>query len=116
MGLCACNSAGHLANHADIAPNHAGITFAISNTIVRVIVSEFDRFPSTSCRSTIVSIHQSLIAMYDQKNGISYSHFFHLLRMVGIRIEYFKRKKSDLRDAVENEAREDLVELSSNNI
>lgn len=35
MGLCACNSAGHLSNHADIAPNHAGITFAVSNTIVR---------------------------------------------------------------------------------
>lgn len=34
MGLCACNSAGHLSNHADIAPNHAGITFAISNTLV----------------------------------------------------------------------------------
>ncbi|CAF4686690.1 unnamed protein product, partial [Rotaria magnacalcarata] len=30
MGLSACNSAGHLSNHADIAPNHAGITFAIS--------------------------------------------------------------------------------------
>ena len=27
MGLCACSSAGHLSNHADIAPNHAGITF-----------------------------------------------------------------------------------------
>ena len=34
MGLCAANSAGHLSNHADVAPNHAGITFAISNTIV----------------------------------------------------------------------------------
>ena len=34
MGLCAANSAGHLSNHADIAPSHAGITFAISNTIV----------------------------------------------------------------------------------
>lgn len=34
MGLCACNSAGHLSNHADLAPNHAGVTFAVSNTIV----------------------------------------------------------------------------------
>lgn len=34
MGLCAANSSGHLSNHADVAPNHAGITFAISNTIV----------------------------------------------------------------------------------
>lgn len=34
MGMCACNSAGHLSNHADIAPNHAGVTFAISNTLV----------------------------------------------------------------------------------
>lgn len=34
MGLCSCNSAGHLSNHVDIAPNHAGTTFAISNTIV----------------------------------------------------------------------------------
>lgn len=36
MGLCACNAAGHLSNHADIAPNHAGITFAVSNTIATV--------------------------------------------------------------------------------
>jgi len=35
MGLSACNSSGHLSNHADIAPNHAGVTFAISNTLVR---------------------------------------------------------------------------------
>lgn len=39
MGLCACNSAGHLSNHADIAPNHAGVTFAVSNTIVSVASS-----------------------------------------------------------------------------
>lgn len=39
MGLCACNSAGHLSNHADIAPNHAGITFAVSNTIVIISFS-----------------------------------------------------------------------------
>ncbi|GFS88905.1 ascorbate transporter, chloroplastic [Nephila pilipes] len=36
MGLCACNSAGHLSNHADVAPNHAGVTFAISNTIATI--------------------------------------------------------------------------------
>lgn len=36
MGLCACNSAGHLSNHADIAPNHAGITFAVSNTLATI--------------------------------------------------------------------------------
>ncbi|CAK9810513.1 Sodium-dependent phosphate transport protein 1, chloroplastic [Anthophora quadrimaculata] len=36
MGLCACNSAGHLSNHADIAPNHAGVTFAVSNTIATI--------------------------------------------------------------------------------
>ncbi|XP_013787312.2 sialin-like [Limulus polyphemus] len=36
MGLCACNSAGHLSNHADVAPNHAGITFAISNTVATI--------------------------------------------------------------------------------
>jgi len=34
MGLSACNSSGHLSNHADVAPNHAGVTFAISNTLV----------------------------------------------------------------------------------
>lgn len=34
MGLCACNSAGHLSNHAEVAPNHADITFSISNTLV----------------------------------------------------------------------------------
>ncbi|CAL4060140.1 unnamed protein product, partial [Meganyctiphanes norvegica] len=36
MGLCAANSSGHLSNHADIAPNHAGVTFAISNTIATI--------------------------------------------------------------------------------
>lgn len=36
MGLCACNSAGHLSNYADIAPNHAGLTFAISNTLATI--------------------------------------------------------------------------------
>ncbi|KAK7604960.1 hypothetical protein V9T40_006146 [Parthenolecanium corni] len=36
MGLCACNSAGHLSNHADVAPNHAGITFAVSNTLATI--------------------------------------------------------------------------------
>ena len=34
LGLSACNSSGHLSNHAEVAPNHAGITFAISNTLV----------------------------------------------------------------------------------
>jgi len=34
MGLSACNSAGHLSNHADVAPHFAGTTFAISNTLV----------------------------------------------------------------------------------
>lgn len=37
MGLCACNSAGHLSNHAEVAPNHAGITFSVSNTLVNCI-------------------------------------------------------------------------------
>lgn len=36
MGLCACNSSGHLSNHADVAPNHAGITFAVSNTLATI--------------------------------------------------------------------------------
>lgn len=36
MALCACNSAGHLSNHADVAPNHAGHTFAVSNTIATI--------------------------------------------------------------------------------
>lgn len=36
MGFCACNSAGHLSNHTDVAPNHAGITFAISNTLATI--------------------------------------------------------------------------------
>ncbi|CAG0882703.1 unnamed protein product [Darwinula stevensoni] len=35
MGLCACNSAGHMSNHVDVAPNHSGVTFAVSNTLVR---------------------------------------------------------------------------------
>lgn len=36
MGFSACNSAGHLSNHVDIAPNHSGTTFAISNTIATI--------------------------------------------------------------------------------
>lgn len=36
MGLSASNSAGHLSNHVDIAPNYAGTTFAISNTIATI--------------------------------------------------------------------------------
>lgn len=36
MGFCAFNSAGHLSNHADVAPNHAGITFALSNTLATI--------------------------------------------------------------------------------
>lgn len=36
MGLSAGNSAGHLSNHVDVAPNHAGTTFAISNTIATI--------------------------------------------------------------------------------
>lgn len=44
MGLCACNSAGHLSNHADIAPNHAGVTFAVSNTIVSFRFLKFQRY------------------------------------------------------------------------
>ncbi|XP_052066055.1 sialin-like [Mytilus californianus] len=36
LGLSACNSSGHLSNHAEIAPNHAGITFAISNTLATI--------------------------------------------------------------------------------
>ena len=42
MGLSACNSSGHLSNHADIAPSHAGITFAISNTLVRLLATWHD--------------------------------------------------------------------------
>ncbi|XP_038067664.1 sialin-like [Patiria miniata] len=33
LGLCGCNSSGHMSNHPDVAPNHAGITFAVSNTL-----------------------------------------------------------------------------------
>ena len=36
MSFCAFNSAGHLSNHSDVAPSHAGITFAISNTIATI--------------------------------------------------------------------------------
>lgn len=36
MGLCACNSAGHLSNHSEVAPNHAGITFSVSNTLATI--------------------------------------------------------------------------------
>ncbi|KAF7255825.1 hypothetical protein EG68_06813 [Paragonimus skrjabini miyazakii] len=36
MTLSAFNSAGHLSNHVEVAPNHAGITFAISNTLATI--------------------------------------------------------------------------------
>ncbi|KAA0188473.1 putative sodium-dependent phosphate transporter [Fasciolopsis buskii] len=36
MMLSAFNSAGHLSNHVEVAPNHAGITFAISNTLATI--------------------------------------------------------------------------------
>ncbi|PAA58323.1 hypothetical protein BOX15_Mlig007974g1, partial [Macrostomum lignano] len=36
MGLSACNSSGHLANHAEVAPGHAGITFAVSNALATI--------------------------------------------------------------------------------
>lgn len=36
MAFCSFNSAGHLSNHADVAPNHAGITFAVSNTLATI--------------------------------------------------------------------------------
>lgn len=36
MGLLACNAAGHLANHADVAPTHAPLTFGISNTLATI--------------------------------------------------------------------------------
>ncbi|KAH8034640.1 hypothetical protein HPB51_000101 [Rhipicephalus microplus] len=36
MGLLACNSAGHLANHADVAPTHAALTFSVSNTLATI--------------------------------------------------------------------------------
>lgn len=36
MGLCAANSSGHVSNHADVAPHHAGLTFAIANTIATI--------------------------------------------------------------------------------
>ncbi|KAL1426695.1 hypothetical protein MTO96_003295 [Rhipicephalus appendiculatus] len=36
MGLLACNSAGNLANHADVAPTHAALTFSVSNTLATI--------------------------------------------------------------------------------
>lgn len=36
MGTIACNTAGHLSNHADVAPANAGITFAVSNTLATI--------------------------------------------------------------------------------
>uniref|UniRef100_A0A8D8YMG6 Ascorbate transporter, chloroplastic n=2 Tax=Cacopsylla melanoneura TaxID=428564 RepID=A0A8D8YMG6_9HEMI len=36
MGLSAFNSAGFLSSPADIAPNHAGVTFAVSNTLATI--------------------------------------------------------------------------------
>ncbi|CAH8625283.1 unnamed protein product [Heterobilharzia americana] len=36
MTLSAFNSAGHLSNHVDVAPNHAGTTFSISNFLATI--------------------------------------------------------------------------------
>ncbi|XP_071952682.1 uncharacterized protein [Antedon mediterranea] len=36
LGLCACNSSGHISNHADVAPSQAGVTFAVSNTLATI--------------------------------------------------------------------------------
>lgn len=36
MMLSAFNSAGHLSNHVEVAPNNAGITFAVSNTLATI--------------------------------------------------------------------------------
>ena len=36
MAFISFNSAGHLSNHADVAPSHAGLTFAVSNTIATI--------------------------------------------------------------------------------
>ncbi|XP_075247941.1 sialin-like [Convolutriloba macropyga] len=36
MGLCACNSSGHLSNHVDVAPTQASLTFAVSNTLASI--------------------------------------------------------------------------------
>lgn len=37
MTFSAFNSAGHLCNHVEVAPNHAGTTFIISNILVSII-------------------------------------------------------------------------------
>ncbi len=37
MGVLSLNAVGHLSNHADVCPRFAGISFAISNTIVSVL-------------------------------------------------------------------------------
>lgn len=50
LGLSACNSSGHLSNHPEVAPNHAGITFAISNTLVSPCIGVFT-FLLLHCRS-----------------------------------------------------------------
>lgn len=36
MSLCAFNSAGFMINHTEVAPNHSGITLAISSTLATV--------------------------------------------------------------------------------
>ncbi|XP_063726035.1 sialin-like isoform X2 [Symsagittifera roscoffensis] len=36
MGLCACNSSGHLSNHVEVAPTQASLTFAVSNTLASI--------------------------------------------------------------------------------
>ncbi|KAH8865947.1 Sodium-dependent phosphate transport protein 1 [Schistosoma japonicum] len=36
MTFSAFNSAGHLCNHVEVAPNHAGTTFIISNILATI--------------------------------------------------------------------------------
>ena len=57
LGLSACNSSGHLSNHAEIAPSYAGITFAISNTLVSCL-------PVSVCLAVCVSVHFSIVFFF----------------------------------------------------
>lgn len=50
MALSACNSAGHLSNHTEVAPNFAGTTFAISNTLV-----------STTTKAMVIQLQQCVV-------------------------------------------------------
>ena len=73
MGFSAANSSGHFSNHAEVAPNHAGITFAVSNTLVTHTPPPPSLIPSSHhCHQRPLYCFHSL----SSQSWIYYNHVF----------------------------------------